>query len=89
MFMMSNKINSLPFTHENVNYFASWAINIHKLRPVTVKSYLQTLALMHRLNNLSDECCKQNGIVDLIIKGAENLSIYKMFGPAKLNKVTS
>jgi hypothetical protein len=48
-------IVSYPFELENVANFTVWALTENGLKSSTVKSYLSSLATIHRLRNVSDE----------------------------------
>jgi hypothetical protein len=61
---------------ENVANFTAWALTENRLKSSTVKSYLSSLATLHRLRNVSDENFS-NYIVKTIIRGAENLALYE------------
>jgi len=49
-------IVSYPFELENVANFTAWALTENGLKPSSVKAYLSSLATIHRLRNVSDEC---------------------------------
>jgi hypothetical protein len=68
-------IVSYPFELENVANFTAWALTENGLKSSTVKSYLSSLATIHRLRNVSDENFS-NYIVKTIVRGAENLALY-------------
>jgi hypothetical protein len=67
---------SYPFELENVANFTAWALTENRLKSSTVKSYLSSLATIHRLRNVSDENFS-NYVVKTIIRGAENLALYE------------
>jgi hypothetical protein len=61
---------------ENVANFTAWALTENRLKSSTVRSYLSSLATIHRLRNVSDENFS-NYVVKTIIRGAENLALYE------------
>lgn len=61
-----------PIPSDTVNKFCQWALDERKLKSTTVKAYMSSLALYHKLNCLDDSNCS-NYIAKLIIRGAENV----------------
>jgi len=75
-FAYVNKIAVIfPFSVDDICGFTSWALIDAKLKPSTVKSYLSSLAVIHKLRNASAENF-DNFIIKNLIKGAENISFY-------------
>ncbi len=57
-----------PFELENLANFTAWALTENGLKPTSVKSYLSSLATIHRLRNVSDENFS-NYIIKTIVRG--------------------
>ena len=66
----------LPIASENMNDFVSWAILELKISPDSVKSYVSSLKLIHKLQGLPTTGCS-NFICKTLIRGAQNLQFYK------------
>ena len=46
------------------------------MSPATIKTYVQSIATLHKLKSLSDESCN-NFVTRTMLKGAENLNFYE------------
>ncbi len=66
----------MPIASENMNDFVSWAILELKISPDSVKSYVSSLKLIHKLQGLPTTGCS-NFICKTLIRGAQNLQFYK------------
>ena len=64
-------------TAMTVNRFCHWALTRKNLRVSTVENYLGSLCTLHKLNDLDDSGFK-NFICKTILRGAENLEIYRI-----------
>ena len=60
-----------------VNRFCHWALTRKNLKVSTVENYLGSLCTLHKLNDLDDSGFK-NFICKTILRGAENLEIYRI-----------
>lgn len=76
-----------PLTTSVINNFCNWATTILGLKSDTVKSYVTSLAFIHRLNLLDDTNCN-NFIAGLILKGAANMELYRITKSRKRNIMT-
>lgn len=64
-----------PLSLDTVCEYTSWALTDGKLKPNTVRSYLSSLKIVHDLNNFN--FVGNNALVYAMIRGAENLEMYK------------
>ena len=64
-----------PLSPETINEFCYWAITENKLKYSTVDAYVSSIAIVHRLRGYDDNACN-NYICKLIIRGAENMTLY-------------
>jgi hypothetical protein len=76
-----------PLQSEVINSFCHWALTEKNLKSSTVKAYLSSMALYHRLNGLDESNCS-NYLSKLIIRGAENLEITSCSKQRQRNVVT-
>ena len=65
-----------PLNEETINKFCHWALKEKELKSKTVEAYISSIATIHKLNLLDDAACK-NFICKTILRGAENMEIYK------------
>jgi hypothetical protein len=56
--------------------YVSWAVKIKKLKPSSIRAYLNCFSTIHKLQNLDSRGLKSHQI-EAILKGAENLSLYE------------
>lgn len=54
--------------------FVIWMLNVKKLKPSTVKSYLSSTKLAHTLSNIVCDEFNKDDIIKMALKGAENIS---------------
>jgi hypothetical protein len=66
----------LPITSERMNDFVSWAVLELKISPDSIKSYVSSLKLIHKLKGLPTTGCS-NFLCKTLIRGAQNLQFYK------------
>ena len=64
-----------PVTICNARNFTVWALQVKKLKPSTVKSYLSSMKLAHSLKNLQCNDFVKDDIIKMALKGAENLNM--------------
>jgi len=76
---------NLPINEKMINEFCHWALTVRKLRPSTVKAYLQSITIVHKINGFGNYNCN-NAIANLIIKGAENMTLYGSNAKKVVNK---
>ena len=72
----TNTYTSWPIPAMIVNKFCNWALTKTKLKTSRVESYLGSLCTLHKLNNLDDSGF-HNFICKTMLRGAENLEVYK------------
>jgi len=65
-----------PISEYDCEEFCEWALQAKNLRPCTVKAYINSIILVHKIRKL-DITGLNSFRKHLIIKGAENLEIYK------------
>ena len=73
----TNTCSPWPMTAMTVNRFCHWALTRKNLKVSTVENYLGSLCTLHKLNDLDDSGFK-NFICKTILRGAENLEIYRI-----------
>jgi hypothetical protein len=83
-FELESKITaSWPLDKTVLRNFTTWALMQRKLKPLTVQSYLSSLASIHKLRDL-DFSVFDDYIVKRALRGAENLNFYSsMIGGAR------
>ena len=64
-----------PLRPEVINEYCNWALTVRKLKFSTVEAYIYSLAIVHKIRGINDLGC-HNYICKLMIRGAENLSVY-------------
>ena len=65
-----------PLSEQIVNEFCHWTLKEKGLKSATVEAYISSIATIHKLNLLDDSACK-NFICKTILRGAENMEVYK------------
>jgi len=78
------KIAQWPLNANNINEFCSWAISEKKLKHSTVESYISSIATLHKLKGMDYSAC-DNFICKLILRGAENMTLYGKNGCKERN----
>jgi hypothetical protein len=76
-----------PFSVTHVQMFINWAVLEKDYSTNTVRAYINHLATLHKLKNLSEDSCK-NFVNNAMINGAENLSFYNDKKPKQKNVMT-
>jgi hypothetical protein len=76
-----------PFPVTHVQMFINWAVLEKDYSTSTVRAYINHLATLHKLKNLSEDSCK-NFVNNAMINGAENLSFYNDKKPKQKNVMT-
>jgi hypothetical protein len=66
----------LPIVSETMNDFVSWAALELRISPDSIKSYVSSLKLIHKLKGLPTTGCS-NFLCKTSIRGAQNLQFYK------------
>jgi hypothetical protein len=64
-----------PISIVHVQKFINWAVLEKEYATSTVRAYINHLATLHKLKNLSEESCK-NFVNNAMLNGAENLTFY-------------
>jgi hypothetical protein len=64
-----------PLSTNRICEYTSWALTENGLKSSTVRSYLSSIAMAHKLSDMEHNC--SNFIVNLLLRGAENLCLYK------------
>jgi hypothetical protein len=62
-----------PISVVNVQKFINWAVLEREYATSTVRAYINHLATLHKLKNLSEASCK-NFVNNAMLNGAENLT---------------
>ncbi len=62
---------SLPLNSNTIVKFTEWCRTMKNLKPATIKSYLSSIALAHKLHNLEHTHCL-NFVSKQMLKGMEN-----------------
>jgi hypothetical protein len=76
-----------PFPLTHVQMFINWAVLEKEYSTNTVRAYINHLATLHKLKNLSEDSCR-NFVNNAMINGAENLSFYNDKKPKQKNVMT-
>jgi len=76
-----------PISENDCEEFCEWALQAKNLRPCTVKAYVNSIILVHKIKKL-DSSGLNSFRKHLILKGAENLEIYKKRNSFHKNAVT-
>ena len=66
---------TLPLSNETVHIFLEWCKTDKNLKPSTIKSYLHSIVIAHKMNNLDHSPCI-SFISRQLIRGMENLEFY-------------
>ena len=77
-----------PLEKDVLRGFAVYCITIKKLKPTSVKTYLSSLACLHKLKGFTDYELK-DCLVDAILKGAGNLIMSSPTPPTNTRRVMS
>jgi hypothetical protein len=64
----------MPYSVAMLCKYVSWALTQESLKPSTVRSYLSAIKTTHKLRNM--DCDTSNYLIQSLLKGAENLSLY-------------
>jgi hypothetical protein len=64
-----------PLTDTYICDYISWAIFKRNLRASTIRSYISSIAFLHRLNNLDPSGC-ESFLTTIALQGAVNLEFY-------------
>ncbi len=64
-----------PLNVDTMLDFCEWAASSQKLKATTIKTYMSSLATLHKLQQLPDNF-SNNYVIKLAIRGAENLELY-------------
>ena len=67
---------SFPLSSKTVIDFTGWCKIAKKLKPSTIRSYISSIAMAHKLRNLDHSNCT-NFISKQMLKGMENLDFYE------------
>jgi len=71
----SVSVSEWPLSLERICKYVSWALTSCNLKHSTVRSYLSSIKIVHELNNKKYN--GDNAIVNCMLRGAENLNLYK------------
>ena len=76
-----------PISVVNVQKFINWAVLEKEYATSTVRAYINHLATLHKLKNLSEASCK-NFVNNAMLNGAENLTFYSDKAQKQKNVMT-
>jgi len=76
-----------PISVVNVQKFINWAVLEKEYATSTVRAYINHLATLHKLKNLSEASCK-NFVNNAMLNGAENLTFYSDKAQRQKNVMT-
>ena len=65
-----------PLSNDDINNFCYWALTVKKLKYSTVSAYISSFSLAHKLKGMDNSAC-YNFTTNLMLRGAENLTLYK------------
>jgi len=85
----SEKQSNVPFpiSQNNLLNFVAWGHTVKKWKSSTISSYVDSIAVIHKLRGLDDSICN-NWLTKRLIKGVHNLSLYTV-NPLPTRKVMS
>ena len=69
-----------PLNEDDINNFCYWALTTKGLKHSTVQAYISSISLVHKLKEMDNRAC-YNFTVKIMLRGAENMSVYE---PSKI-----
>ena len=74
--LTEGSICTWPLSNDDINNFCYWALTVKKLKYSTVSAYISSISLAHKLRGMDNSAC-YNYTTKLILRGAENMTLYE------------